>query len=328
MILKPIMIIYFILLFSFQLLGQSDKGEVVIDSSALWQPGMSIMQNIHDACDTAKHQNFGACFVDQMKKSGASKNAVEFARMTGNQGYLRDFRKFGNVSAAYSVFPFRANENQVCYLVGHRHEIIDIDDYKLMPIKEIQKNKIYQKILKKYPNVDIWPGDRSGKDYPQYNRLSNNLIRLIANYQLKNGCHACEIVGYANFAFDFDSSGKFLGIKVVNVEPDEYELSVPTYKTNEKIINVKLGGTFIIELSSNVTTGYEWQIDTLDNNKLELINHFYVPPKKVIIGRGGKEIFQLIPIKEGMTGIRFKYVRPWEMNNTPAQNIKFNIIIR
>lgn len=323
------LIIYYLLFFSFQLLAQSKNGDVVIDSSALWQPGMSIMQNIRETCDTARHQNFGTCFLEQMKKSGASGNAIEFARMTGNQGYLRDFKKFDNISVAYSVFPFRANENQVCYLVNSPHEMIDIDDYKLMPVKEIQKNKTYQKILKNYPNMDIWPGDRSGTDYPQFNRLSNNGIRLIANYKLQNGCHACEIVGYANFAFDFDSSGIFLGIKIVNVEPNDYQLSAPVYKINKKIIKTKIGELFIVELASNLTTGYEWQVNgILDNHKLELINHSYAPPQKVIPGRGGKEIFEFIPVSKGKTEIRFMYIRPWEKNNVAAQNIKFNIIIR
>ncbi len=323
------LIIYYLLFFSFQLLAQSENGDVVIDSSALWQPGMSIMQNIRETCDTARHQNFGTCFLEQMKKSGATGNAIEFARMTGNQGYLRDFRKFGNISVAYSVFPFRANENQVCYLVNSPHEMIDIDDYKLMPVKEIQKNKTYQKIFKKYPNVDIWPGDRSGTNYPQYNHLSNNGIRLIANYQLHNSCHACEVIGYANFAFDFDRSGKFLGVKVIDVEPKDYELYTPTYKTGKKIIKAKIGEPFIIELSSNVTTGYEWQVDgILDNNKLELINHFYAPPQKIIPGRGGKEIYEFIPVSKGKTGIRFKYIRPWEKSSVPANKIKFNVIIK
>lgn len=323
------LLICFLLFLTLQLFAQSEHGEVVIDSSALWQPGMSIIQNIHDACDTAIHQNFGTCFLEQMKKSGASKNAVEFARMTGSQGYLRDFRDFGKISAAYSFFPFRANENQVCYLVNSLSEMIDIDDYNLMPVKEITKNKNFQIIFKKYPNVDIWPGNRSGTDYPQFNRLSNNGIRLIANYQLQNGCHACEIVGYANFAFDFDSSGKFLGVKIVDVEPKNYELSAPVFRSNMKIIKAKIGELFIVELLSNVTTGFEWRINgILDNYKLELINHFYTPPQKAIPGRGGKEIFEFIPVSKGKTNIRFVYIRSWEKNNVPAQNIKFNIIIK
>ena len=323
------LLICFFLFLSLRLLAQSEQGEVVIDSSTLWQPGMSIMQNIHAICDTAIHQNFGTCFLEQMIKSGASKNAVEFAKMTGNQGYLRDFRSFEKVSAAYSVFPFRANENQVCYLVNSPFEMINIDDYNLMPVKEIRKNKTFQTILKKFPNVDIWPGNRSGTDYPQFNRLPNNGIRLIANYQLQNGCHACEIVGYANFAFDFDSLGKFLGVYIVDVEPMNYELSAPVYKSNKKIIKAKIGKLFIIELSSNATTGFEWHVNgILDNYKLELTNHFYAPPQKSIPGRGGKEIFEFIPVSKGKTNVRFKYFRPWEKNNVPAKNVKFNIIIR
>ncbi|MHB1687145.1 MAG: hypothetical protein ACYCVH_07210 [Ignavibacteriaceae bacterium] len=37
-----------------------------------------------------------------MKESGTSPQAVKFAKLTDNQGYLRDFKKFGKVGVAYS----------------------------------------------------------------------------------------------------------------------------------------------------------------------------------------------------------------------------------
>ncbi len=192
--------------------------EYRIDSTAIWSPGMSIMQNIRNVCSEDKYPDFGKCFVEQMKQSGASPQAVEFAKLTDNQGYLRDFRKFGNVDVAYSNFPFRANENQVCFLVNGSPNMIDVDGYNFMPFGELKKNGQYKLIQKKYHDVSIWPGDRYGTNYPDYKILSGGGQRFIFNYQLHNGCHACEIIGYAKLAFDFNKRGKFLGVKVLDVK--------------------------------------------------------------------------------------------------------------
>ena len=189
-----------------------------IDSTALWQPGMSIMQHIREVCANKKYPDFGKCFVQQMKVSGASSQAVEFAKLTDNQGFLRDFKKFGVVDVAYSNFPFRANENQVCFLVNGSPNMIDVDDYRLMPRESIEKNKVYQNILSKYPDVSIWPGNRSGTDFPEMQILHGGGERFIFSYQLQKGCHACAIIGKAKFAFDFNKIGKFLGVKVISVE--------------------------------------------------------------------------------------------------------------
>jgi len=206
--------------YSIFIFGQNgSKQKFNIDSTAIWAPGMSIMQHIREVCSGGKYPDFGKCFVEQMKESGASNNAVEFAKLTGDQGFLRDFKKFGKVDVAYSNFPFRANENQVCFLVNGSPNMIDVDDYNLMPTKEIKKNKQYKMIQKKYPGVSIWPGDRYGTDYPYYSHLPSGGQRFVFIYKLQNGCHACAIIGYAKFAFDFNKKGKFIGIKVINVKP-------------------------------------------------------------------------------------------------------------
>ncbi len=213
----------FLVFFSLKGIAQTESknranNKFKVDSTALWQPGMSIMQHIREVCAKAKFPDFGKCFVTQMKVSGASPQAVEFAKMTDNQGYLRDFKRFGLVDVAYSNFPFRANENQVCFLVNGSPNMIDVDDYNLMPLKGIKKNIVYKVIASKYPDVTIWPGDRSGTNYPVMLNLPGGGERFIFSYQLQKGCHACAILGNAKFAFDFNRSGKFLGVKVISVE--------------------------------------------------------------------------------------------------------------
>lgn len=189
-----------------------------IGPEAVWGPGMSIMQDIRQQCSSASGQHFGECFASGMQKAGASPQAVAFTRLTGNTGYVRDFRKVGPVDVVYVNFPFRANENQGAYLVNGSPQMIDLDDQSLLPKDLLAKNAVYAKLEKKYAEITLWPGNRNGTDYPIIKRSANGGQRFIVNYLLRNVCHACEVIGIAKFAFDFDRTGKFLGTKLVSVE--------------------------------------------------------------------------------------------------------------
>jgi hypothetical protein len=190
-----------------------------IGPDALWGPGMSEMQMIQQNCASAGTQ-FRECFANGMQKSGASPQAVAFTNMTGNTGYMRDFRQTGRVSIAYVYFPFRANENQGAYLVNGTPSMIDIDNQSLLAQNQLAKNPTYTQLAKKYPEITLFPGDRDGTSYLVAGKLSSGGQRFIVPYNLQNQCHACEQVGIAKFAFDFDRTGKFLGTKLLGVTAD------------------------------------------------------------------------------------------------------------
>lgn len=186
-----------------------------INQAALWQPGMSIMGAIREACGSTA--NIGDCFAAQMQKSGATPEAVRFTKLTDNTGYMRDFREAGRVDVAYVDYPFRANENQGCLLVNGSPAMIDVDNLSVMPQSDLAKDPRYAALAKKYPNITVFPGDRSGTAYPAAEKLPGGGQRFVVGYRLVDGCHACARVGSAKFAFDFDRAGKLLGAKVVGV---------------------------------------------------------------------------------------------------------------
>lgn len=183
---------------------------------ALWQPGMQAMQTIREAC--ASTTNFGDCFASQMQKFGASPEAVAFTKLTDNTGYLRDFREAGAVDVAYVNYPFRANENQGCLLVNGNPRVIDVDDINALPQDEMRKDAIYSALAGKYPNVAVFPGDRSGTNYPAAEKLPGGGRRFVVTYRLVDGCHACARLGAVKFAFDFDRAGVLTGKKFLTAE--------------------------------------------------------------------------------------------------------------
>ena len=305
----------------------AQRSSQVIGPEAEWQPGMQVMQTITQRCGAAA--DFGACFVAQMQKAGASPQAVRFTKLTENTGYLRDFREAGRVDVAYVEYPFRANENQGCLLVNGEPASIDVDDLSALPQADLAKDPRYAKLAQKYPNITIFPGDRNGTDYPAIEKLPDGGQRFIVTYRLLNGCHACERVGEASFAFDFERTGKFLGRKFLAVEQtraaaalsNEGEEAAGAQASPIKPLKVMVGQEFTLRLASNRTTGYQWQLaEPPDEGIVKLVGTRYVEPKTKLAGAGGEEAWSFKAVSKGKALIAMKYVRPWEKNTAPTKS--------
>jgi hypothetical protein len=174
-------------------------------------------------CGNRQAAELHACFLGEMQASGASAEALAFSRQLyattkGLIGFLREFRETGPVDLAYVEYVFRANENLACYLVNGKPPMIDLDDFKILPTDALESNPKYRVIEARHPKVSIWPSDRSATDHPIVKSLPDSAERFIVDYWLQNGCHACERIGSAQFAFDFDQSGTFLGSHLLSVE--------------------------------------------------------------------------------------------------------------
>jgi hypothetical protein len=194
-----------------------------VGPAAVWRPSTERIRTIMQRCGKAGPVNLSACFLTEMRESGASPEAVSFSRQLnedtkGLTGFLHEFREAGGVDVAYVEYVFRANENLACYLVNGTPPLIDVDNTKILETNALERNSRYAAIKARYPEVSIWPGDRSSTMYPIRRELSPGGKRFIVSYWLQNGCHACERIGSVQFAFDFDKSGKFLGTQFQSIE--------------------------------------------------------------------------------------------------------------
>jgi hypothetical protein len=189
------------------------------DAAALFQPGMGAMQAARETCGKVPGSRLCNCFVQQMQAAGASPQAVAFMHAIHDNGFMRDFKDTGRVDIAFAFFPFAANENQHCLLVNGTPDVIDVDDYNLLPKDDLAKNPAYAALLRNMPDIAIFPGDRSGTDFITATNLASGGQRFLVPYVLVDGCHACARAGSVQLAFDFDGTGKFLGTKVAGVTP-------------------------------------------------------------------------------------------------------------
>jgi hypothetical protein len=195
-----------------------------IGPSVVWQPPRDFLAKAHAACDNGNPSNYAECFIAQMPKAGAPTEAVNFTRgfyqeSAGQVGIVSEVHKVGPVDVVRVMYPLRANDNYGLLLVNGDPNILDVDDLTKLDRSSLEQNATYQSVKSKYPDMSLRPGDRSGTSWPQVKLLPNGGQQFIVSYPLINGCHACAHVGLALFAWNFDSTGKFLGTEYIPTPP-------------------------------------------------------------------------------------------------------------
>jgi hypothetical protein len=193
-----------------------------IDASAVWQVTPQFLTTAHAACDGSSH--IVGCMIDQMSKAGPSASAVNFTRELykqshGDFGIMTGFQDQGPVAFAWITYPLRANTNYGLLLVNGQPPIVNVEDLKLLDRKTMVKSAQFQDLKNQFPKVDVWPGDRDGKTWPNSQSGPNGGTQFVVGYPLINGCHACARAGLAIFTWNFDAQGKFLGTSFQGMTP-------------------------------------------------------------------------------------------------------------
>ncbi|MGD0214729.1 MAG: hypothetical protein ABSB87_15995 [Terriglobales bacterium] len=197
-------------------------GPAKIDASAVWQATPQFLAAGHAACDSASR--IVECLIGQMSKAGAPTAAVNFTRQLykqshGDFGIMTGFQDEGTVAFAWITYPLRANTNYGLLLVNGQPRIVDVEDLKLLDRKTMERSAQFQDLKNQFPNVDLWPGDRDGKTWPNSQPGPNGGTQFVVGYPLINGCHACARAGLAIFTWNFDAQGKFLGTSFQGMTP-------------------------------------------------------------------------------------------------------------
>jgi hypothetical protein len=198
------------------LMAQSKLEPAKIGDSAVWQLPPQFMTTEHAACDRSVSSDYAECMIGQMAKASAPADAVRFTRELykeshGEFGVMTGFQDEGPVAFAWVTYPLRANTNYGLLLLNGRPRIINVEDLKLLDVKSMKQSSQFQDVKRQFPNVDVWPGDRDGKIWPNSQVGPDGGIQFTVAYPLRDGCHACANAGQAIFNWNFDATGKFLG---------------------------------------------------------------------------------------------------------------------
>ena len=96
------------------------------------------------------------------------------------------------------------------------------------------------------------------------------------------------------------------------IADDEDMPVVLTSDDNGTTYRMEMDEEIVVELESNITTGYEWAIETLDETVVRSLGSDYIGPTNGAVGEGGTEEWSFLALKPGTTVLSLKYWRPWE----------------
>jgi len=83
--------------------------------------------------------------------------------------------------------------------------------------------------------------------------------------------------------------------------------------------DIRQGQTLELEMESNPTTGYSWDVAASENKGVlrQKRGSKYIPGSD-LIGAGGVQIFYFEGLRRGRAELTFEYRRPWEKDKEPA----------
>lgn len=194
--------------------GRSSPLPNGIGPGATWNPSQEVWSELQEQCRVVDGSKFVDCVAAIMEKNGAATEAVAFTRLIGGEGYVSSFHERGRVDVVSVAYPFRANDNDGILLVNGVPRVVDVDDWAYLRHLDIRKDRLYLSLVNRFPKAELWTGHHA---LPKAQRLPDGGQRFVLGYPLLNGCHACELAGTAEVAFDFDRAGKFLGTKLVRL---------------------------------------------------------------------------------------------------------------
>lgn len=162
------------------------------------------------------------CILENMKKSGASEDAINFTRkideeLFGGPVYLEAFEEKGRVDIGYVAIPWRANTNGAYVFLNGNPSVLSTEQYHLLKQLDMNTDPNYLRLKKQYPQLDIWGG---GAGFVSSHANSDGGQRFIFDYILVNYCHACYVGWTAQVAFDFSKDGAFKGTKFLKLVQD------------------------------------------------------------------------------------------------------------
>jgi predicted secreted protein len=306
--------------------AQSQAPAAIVGPEAAWNPSAQILAGIRAKCGAADPARIGDCFYDEMKSSGASPEAIAFARSFSSIGigYLRAFRETGRVDIAYVEYAFRANDLEGVLLVNGSPPMIDVDDPNFLSQEDLRKNGDYNALLQKYPQIAVWPADRYDTLLPTVEPSADNGQNFKVNYVLLYGCHACANIGEATVSFRFDSSGRFRETKVLAIRPGGAEdADRPVLQRRPGTIHATVGKTFTISLEANPASGFSWWLAVpLNVDILKYVSNVYQPLSGKIAAPGN-DVWTFEAVGKGTTEIVFEYVRPFQTGASSAKKSHF-----
>ena len=110
---------------------------------------------------------------------------------------------------------------------------------------------------------------------------------------------------------------------------DSSQAVTVTGTDNGKTVALTPGDTLVVALESNPSTGYVWQVASVDTSLLAQSGQpAFHPGERQMPGAPGQQLFKFTAQKSGSSALRLVYVRPWEKGAPPGKTYKLSVAIK
>ena len=157
------------------------------------------------------------------------------------------------------------------------------------------------------------------------------------------GCGIRDNYGWLLYAFKLtlDKVANFSGTKIIltcailifalSLANTSNTLAGESMKLSEndsgKIVEISVGDELEVALPGNPTTGYIWEVSSINSNVLRLDKIDFVAHDQAI-GGGGIEIRRFHAISEGKSEVKLIFHRSFEQNIPPIKTFEVTVIIK
>lgn len=91
---------------------------------------------------------------------------------------------------------------------------------------------------------------------------------------------------------------------------------------------LKKGQTLDVSLEANPTTGYEWEVEEIDENILRQLEEQDFKPQSKLVGAPGIQTLYFQAVGEGQTTLKLIYHRRWEKGVEPLETYSVEVVVR
>ncbi len=93
-------------------------------------------------------------------------------------------------------------------------------------------------------------------------------------------------------------------------------------------VGLRVGELLEVTLAGNPTTGYMWDVASVDPNILRPVEQLEFQADSKAIGSPGKLTLRFEAARPGKTSLKLIYHRPWEKNTEPIDTFEVTIVIK
>lgn len=101
-----------------------------------------------------------------------------------------------------------------------------------------------------------------------------------------------------------------------------------TEADNGRLIELNVGDTLEITLPGNPTTGFQWEVDSVDSAILRQVGESKFEPSNNAVGSGGQVTFRFEAVGTGQTELKLIHHRLFEENVAPIQTFEVSVTVK